>query len=300
MLVCGIDENGLGPFLGPLVITAYERECEEKNEEKNTDIIKDSKQIFSRKRNDFENIEEFFLKELGKTQNLHEIFERSVFRNWIEKVCPISPKTLCFSDIKIPQWSNHSENLKDDAIIKDNTDKNIRFAIICPHILKLKIQELGSKFSANAYFLCYMALTSKAEKIICGKSGFKKRYELEIMKAMQDLEIKAELEKIQESNDISSYRVQNEDMTKQILFVKDADSKFKEVSFASIIGKYIRELCMLSITKFLNPEEKFPISGYGKKNEMKDTVFEILKKIQSNHRVEDINKIKDFCIERNY
>ncbi|MCX7734308.1 MAG: hypothetical protein N2254_06055 [bacterium] len=297
MLVCGIDENGLGPFLGPLIITAYERE------EKNTDPteyskIKDSKEIFSRKPNDFEIIEEFFLKELGKTQNLYEIFRRSIFRNWIEKVCPISPKTLCFSDVKIPQWINHSENLKDS--ITDKANKNIRFAIICPHILKIKVQELGSKFSANAYFVCYMALKSNSEKVICGKSGFKKNYEYEMIKAMQDIGIKADLKKIQESNEISSYIVQSEDTTKQIHFVKDADSKFQEVSFASIIGKYIRELCMLSITKFLDPKRKFPISGYGKKNEMKNTVYEILKKIQSNHTVEDINKIRDFCIERNY
>jgi len=66
---------------------------------------------------------------------------------------------------------------------------SVRYAILCPGLLSKYVRIMGSKFSANSYFMLKMALLSSSEKVICGKSGFKKSYKNEIEKALQDLNI---------------------------------------------------------------------------------------------------------------
>ncbi|MGB9677976.1 MAG: hypothetical protein ACPLZ9_05085, partial [Candidatus Ratteibacteria bacterium] len=72
--ICGIDENGFGPILGPLVITGVLTSENIKIPE----TIKDSK-IFYRKRNDFKKIEEiaivtFYILENRLPVSPYEIF----------------------------------------------------------------------------------------------------------------------------------------------------------------------------------------------------------------------------------
>jgi ribonuclease HII len=146
-----------------------------------------------------------------------------------------------------------------------------------------------------------MALLSSSEKVICGKSGFKKSYKNEIERALQDLKInyrKIKTEK--EENEESIYEILEESegkerTLKKIYFIKDADEKFYEVALASQIGKYIREICMLSLTKFLDEKSTFPISGYGKKENMKKIAESIIQMAYSQKI-----KIPQECIERNY
>jgi len=146
-----------------------------------------------------------------------------------------------------------------------------------------------------------MALLSSSEKVICGKSGFKKSYKNEIEKALQDLKInyrKIKTEK--EENEESIYEILEESegkekTLKKIYFIKDADEKFHEVALASQIGKYIREICMLSLTKFLDEKSIFPISGYGKKENLKKIAESIIQRAY-NQGI----KIPKECVERNY
>jgi ribonuclease HII len=160
---------------------------------------------------------------------------------------------------------------------------------------------MGSKFSANSYFMLKMALLSSSEKVICGKSGFKKSYKNEIEKALQDLNInykKIKTEKERNEESVYEILIENEGKEKtlkKIYFIKDADEKFYEVALASKIGKYIREICMLALTKFLDEKSIFPISGYGKKENLKKIAESIIQKAYSKEI-----KIPQECIERNY
>lgn len=285
MRVCGIDENGLGPYLGPLVVTAYESELVSDEE------IKDSKKVFSRKEKDFEFIERFFIESFGLVGNLYDLFEKSELSQEIMNICPFSPETFCFSKIKVPHWASYPVGNK-------NKDSSIRFIVACPGLLYAKVRELGTKFRTNAYFLCFLALKSNAQKVFCGKSGYKKSYVEELRKVMQDLNLQNQIRVVEESQEQSLYELEGQ-CKKQIYFIKDADLKFQVVAYASIIGKYIRELCMLSITKFLHNDSKFPMSGYGSRERMKTFAEKILNNLMS--KIPDIDKrIAERCIERNY
>jgi ribonuclease HII len=349
--MCGIDENGLGPYLGPLIITSVETQ-ENKNDRKEENIreksfingenftknikdtenrgkIKDSKAIFSRRKEDYEKIEKIFFSIFSKSveinsdeippKTIFEVFAKSEFSKEIIEMCPISPEKICFTKINIPVWmknenSTQNESKKEER--KSNQEGNeieeeqekiaskklkVRYAILCPGLLSKYIKIMGSKFSVNSYFMVKMALLSSSEKVICGKSGFKKSYKNEIERALQDLKInyrKIKTEK--EENEESIYEILEESegkekTLKKIYFIKDADEKFHEVALASQIGKYIREICMLSLTKFLDEKSTFPISGYGKKENMKKIAESIIQMAYSQKI-----KIPQECIERNY
>jgi len=349
--MCGIDENGLGPYLGPLIITSVETQ-ENKNDRKEENIreksfingenfiknrkdtenrgkIKDSKAIFSRRKEDYEKIEKIFFSIFGKSGEINsdeiqpdtvfQVFAKSEFSKEIIEMCPISPEKICFSKITIPLWvknENSTQNESKKGEIKSNQEGNeieeeqekiaskklkVRYAILCPGLLSKYIKIMGSKFSVNSYFMVKMALLSSSEKVICGKSGFKKSYKNEIEKALQDLKINYRKIKIEkEENEESIYEILEERegkerTLKKIYFIKDADEKFHEVALASQIGKYIREICMLSLTKFLDEKSTFPISGYGKKENMKKIAESIIQMAYSQKI-----KIPQECIERNY
>ena len=339
--MCGIDENGLGPYLGPLIITSVETQENKKEndqEEKNSNEksliendrkIKDSKAIFSRRKEDYEKIEKIFFSIFGKSgeinsdeippKTIFQVFAKSEFSKEIIEMCPISPEKICFSKINIPVWmkSEGTQNESKKGERKSNQEGNeikqeegeeiasrklkVRYAILCPGLLLKYIKIMGSKFSVNSYFMVKMALLSSSEKVICGKSGFKKSYKNEIEKALQDLKInyrkiKTEKEENEESiYEILEEREGKERTLKKIYFIKDADEKFHEVALASQIGKYIREICMLSLTRFLDERSTFPISGYGKKENMKKIVESIIQMAYSQKI-----KIPQECIERNY
>ncbi len=324
MFVCGIDENGLGPFLGPLVITAYESETAYKpdhmkftNLKGADEIIRDSKAIFSRREKNYALIEDFFFERLCKVRKLDsslnlslaKLFLESAFSFKIKKICPIGPESICFSDsVKIPAWSEYKISAEEKS--KENTcsapKENFYFAIVCPKLLRATVRTLGSKFSADAYFMSILALRSQAQSVICGKAGFKKTYTSEIIKASESINIKLDkITTLKESTEESSYIIslQNngKDEIKQILFVKDADVKFHQVAVASVLGKYLRELCMLSLTKKIYPDSVFPISGYGEKNKLKGISEKILKVFEEFAGEDfDFQEIRSECIERNY
>jgi ribonuclease HII len=340
--MCGIDENGLGPYLGPLIITSVETQENKKEndqEEKNSNEksliendrkIKDSKAIFSRRKEDYEKIEKIFFSIFGKSGKINfdetqpdtvfQVFAKSEFSKEIIEMCPISPEKICFTKINIPVWmknenSTQNESKKEER--KSNQEGNkimqeegeeitskklkVRYAILCPGLLSKYIKIMSSKFSVNSYFMVKMALLSSSEKVICGKSGFKKSYKNEIEKALQDLKInyrkiKTEKEEKEESIYEILEEIEGKERTlKKIYFIKDADEKFHEVALASQIGKYIREICMLSLTKFLDEKSTFPISGYGKKENMKKIAESIIQMAYSQKI-----KIPQECIERNY
>lgn len=318
MIICGIDENGLGPFVGPLVITAYEREVRSEPpaysepttsqsesaifpDDKTT--IKDSKKIFSRNEKGFKLIEEIFINGVKPPKDIYSVFENSEMKEQIKRICPLSPDLFCFSRIPIPIWTKTEDGKQREGSEKapeeETRDKRVVFAIICPRLLLLGVRRFGSKFSANSYFMSVLGIRSRARLVICGKSGSKKSYEKEIRAALSDLNVKAELKILRESNTESSYIIETESEEKEIRFVKNADSRFFEVARASIIGKYIREICMMSITRSIFPQSEFPISGYGQKQKLKHVPEKIIAKLKSTGYDLDADEIRE-CIERNY
>jgi ribonuclease HII len=301
----GIDENGLGPIMGPLIITGVE--TEKTNKDKNNQHnIKDSKKIFRRKQEDFKTLEKIFLR-YSKTnfKTISDVFSKSMLKDEIERICPIGPDKICFSNkISLPVWIKEEGN---EDLLQNGTDLNLPglhfgevkraiFMVVCPNILSKYIERFGSKFSANSFFMVRLGLKSSAEEVICGKSGYKKSYEREISLAIEDERDKSlNLKIVMESEKESIYEIMNNgEIIKRFYFIKDADQKFPEVALASIIGKYIREISMFSITKFIEPNSQKPISGYGRKNAFE----EISRKIIEKSKYEFSKEIPKTCIIR--
>lgn len=290
-VTCGIDENGLGPFLGPLVVTAYETEGPEDVLEASR-VIKDSKMIFSRRPSDFALIEKLFVTTFGQVEDLHDLFRRSRMAEEIKRICPLSPEKICFPRMKIPQWSDVSAKARDDA------RESVRFIIACPKLLRAKIEEFGSKFRANAFFMCILALESRSEDIVCGKSGYQKSYVRELKEATRYIGADERIKVLEETSDVSSYEL--EKTGKRVSFVKDADTRFPHVAKASVIGKYIRELCMLALTRFASAESVFPESGYGKREPMMELVIKMMAKLRALGVTIDEADFVRGCVIRDY
>lgn len=302
----GVDENGLGPIMGPLIITGVETEIKNNQNKKTQYNIKDSKEIFRRKQKDFKTIEKIFFRYFRTNfKTVRDVFSKSMLKDEIERICPIGPEKICFSNkISLPVWIKEEG---DEKSLRNEIDlsslglcfgelKRTLFMIVCPNILSKYIERFGSKFSANSFFMVRLGLKSPAEEVICGKSGYKKSYEREISLAIEDETDKSlNLKIVMESGEESVYEIMNNGETiKRFHFIKDADQKFPEVALASIIGKYIREISMLSITKFIEPSSQKPISGYGRKNAFE----EISRKIIEKSKYEFSKEIPKSCIVR--
>ena len=259
-LLGGVDENGLGPKAGPLVITGVVvRGKPEKFEE--------SKKFFSP--GEWRKLEEVTLPILRKfyeVETLLDIFQNSLFSSEVNQICPVKPSDFCFSRIKLPFWSAKAESSPFDAFVVE-----LKFAVLCPGILSVKVGEEGSKYKVDAKVMFEVAKLLSAKKVVCGKAGFTKSYIFD-----------SEIEVLKEGGEESIYKVGD----KTISFVKKADEKFFPVAVASLVGKYIRELCMLSLSQ--NFGFDFVVSGYpsGK------GTYELIGKMKE--------KLPEECCERNY
>ncbi|MCX7917650.1 MAG: hypothetical protein N2589_05935, partial [bacterium] len=119
--VCGIDENGFGPILGPLIVTGMLTE----EKVKFPPYIKDSK-IYYKNKNDFKKIEEiailsFYIIEKKIPNSPYEIFKRFVnnFCIFEDKICEKNIP-LHFQNINLENLiQKHKEIIKEKEKIKE-------------------------------------------------------------------------------------------------------------------------------------------------------------------------------------
>jgi len=278
--ICGIDENGFGPVLGPLVITGIVVS----EDIKIPDYIVDSK-IFYRKKNDFKKIEEiaivaYYIFENKLPLSPYEIFIRFSYRkcgfedNICEKNIPLNFKTENMKEI----IEKYSDILKEKDKIKE-----IKVKIVCPYFLNDFVKKKNSKFLLNLFnfFEIIKGLENYREiKFFCGKIGGTIYYRNFIQYFFHNYEIYT----LKETEEISKYKILKNNFSFEVGFYKNVEKIFPVASFSSIIGKYIREIVMESIRKSLDIKEE--ISGYRDKKTKK-----FIEKI-------DFSKFRKECIIR--
>lgn len=279
MLVVGVDENGLGPRLGPLVVTAISARCTDEGARLATRApsramqarLGDSKDLVSH----------------GNV-TLGEAWARQTFaRNSSET--PPSPDSLlhalcidsrealrarCPADHEAQCWNTESETFAADEktmkAVGCDLDKlaergvvvtRVEVAIVCTDRINEAARRGISRFHVDLHTMERLVLSARAAAnepvyAICGKVGGMGSYGDQFGPLSSHLHAVVE-----EGKARSEYRFPN---VGNVAFVRDADASHLIVGMASLVGKWAREVMMARIVRHYRKHvEDLPqASGY--------------------------------------
>lgn len=250
----GIDENGYGPDLGPLVVTGVEIELEDPHLSKNVfNFIKDSKKLKWPSAR-AESTALGILKAAGlDALSFKRVLETFCINfDSITRICP-SNLTPCFKDTSLPVWA--------DTYIKfDLKILKIFVYIYCPLLFNNQLLRVKKKSLLNFMAFSSIWRKSKAEIVLADRLGgaitrYRKWFSLAGYQAVP----------VEEKDGLSVYDVQFLGRKFRVEFRQGADGVYLPVAMASIVGKYIREIYMHNLTEYVNSAlgTAFPqINGY--------------------------------------
>lgn len=270
----GIDENGLGARLGPMVVTAVLARVDEGGARMLSrrlpkalrSDLDDSKRLVSH--SDFGLGEAWARAVAGDSVSdpdqllgalLHEP------RSELHAPCPSHVKDQC--------WSGGSEAFVADAALCARVRRHldtfaergvrivrVRSSVLCTKRLNLAKERGINRFVADLHAMENLLLSLRSEAgskvhAVCGKVGGINEYERFFGPLSGHLRTALEV-----SAKKSSYYFPT---VGEVNFVCDADASDPIVMLASLIGKYVRELLMARIVRFYpaEPEDK-KASGY--------------------------------------
>jgi ribonuclease HII len=261
----GIDENGLGPRLGPLVVTAVyartegggHRLAESRPKGALAKRLGDSKTLVS----------------FGDTA-LGEAWARAVART-TEREAPATPDALvlgmsvdsraaleapCPDDHRGQCWATDTERfVADDKLVsrasadlaslhgKGVTVLGAHVAIVCTERLNDAVSHGLSRFAKDLHAMERLALfvrekTDAEIEVTCGKVGGYDRYAGAFGPLAGRLHTT-----LLEGRARSEYRIAG---LGRLAFVRDADAGHLLVCMASLIGKWVRDLLMARVTRY--------------------------------------------------
>jgi ribonuclease HII len=274
----GIDENGLGPRLGPLVVTAvWARVTPQgavlagrKPRGSLAQRLGDSKALVSH--GDIA-LGEAWGRALGcrlafdttgPDALLHALFADS--RSELRRLCPSHVEAQC--------WNSHREDFEaEDALVsKVRVDLEklaqkgvdvigVMTSVVCTKRLNEARRNGRSRFDVDLHAMERMILEARGRlvgelDVVCGKVGGYARYSDAFGPLAGRLHAI-----IEEGAALSAYRFPG---LGTIAFVRDADARDLLVGMASMVGKWVREVMMGRIVRFygLGTETDLVASGY--------------------------------------
>ncbi len=279
MEVIGIDENGLGPILGPLIVSAVKLKVKEplffhsKIENLQTSIkIDDSKNVFKRSEEWTYSKGEIISLSLLRAFSLKELIDR-----YVNLIIDEFEKKFYIKDYKLPIWAKF---VKETNVKEEINFLDYRAFAIFPIKFNEMLNQIH-KFQMNIKF--FLDLASKLSNsdytiILCGKVGGYTYY----LKALLLFDI-VKYEVLKESKGHSSYKIVYNDKIFEIHFLMDGDSIYYPIAIASIVGKYLREVFMKALNESFGFDYKIPYaSGY--KHDYK--TIELIERIKENYEIE--------------
>ena len=272
MIVVGIDENGLGPVLGPMVVTA----CAFRTDSYAPDLFwslasedlpaDDSKVVF--KQNKKKAAESAVLKWLRLFEQLPDN-ANALYKGICHHPplpCPVGNAYVCRPAIPlaIPQFGAAQPAISTEIAARFEALKISPLACasyaICPGVFNQSLangamNKLQFDFHLMIQLIDWVRERHPGETVLalCGKVGGTRCY-LPWFSA----EKKSDVLPIIEERDQSRYSLTSD---VEVAFIKDGDSLHLPIAVASMIGKYVRELQMTEINVLLAPGEKH-VSGY--------------------------------------
>lgn len=249
----GIDENGLGASLGPLIVTAVVAEVSKRgiaaidnwNSDAHSDVLGDSKQLV--RHGDVRLGEAWARVLVGEAarepnQLLELISHVPITR--LKSRCPKRAQAQCWND-------KGDEFLADEDVLRRVRAElralqaagimpvRVRSRLVCTDELNARALQDENRFLVDLHSmeeLIEVIVESAARPlgVVCGKVGSMSDYG----RYWQRLAAKNP-QVVCESKAVSQYRF---DGCESVKFVKDADATDPLVMLASLVGKYLREL----------------------------------------------------------
>lgn len=264
--VLGIDENGLGPLMGPLVVTGTLLKQDTADAGWFEDIA-DSKSFFpTRSLNNFSKIEETAISVFYLREKRLPCSPVEVLKNFCGEPKCFSGANVCTG--RIPEkfiWAE-PERVKNrcDAFsgwaIKNNVEiEKIRSVCVCPNRINDFVEKGKSKLLLDFLTFCGIVKDVPSKTgldVQAGKIGGLKFYKTYLRYGLPDYEALT----LEEKEEISSYSLQNNRTKFLMNFIMDVEKKSFPAALSSIIGKYVREIFMESIRRTFGIKED--ISGY--------------------------------------
>ena len=263
--VLGVDENGLGPRLGPLLVTAVALEAASGAERAAT--RKPSAALAAR---------------LGDSKALVKYGGSSLGEAWARAIAarlgrpvPTDPDALlrgflldgdavlrarCPADHERQCWGVEDERFTsdDNAVAQAERDlarlekrglqvRAVRVAIVCTERLNDAARRGVSRFQVDLHAMERLVLALRAElgadvTAICGKVGGYDRYGDAFGPLGGRLHVA-----LAEGRERSEYRFPG---VGTLAFVRDADDSHLVVSLASLVGKWARDMLMYRIVRY--------------------------------------------------
>ncbi len=275
MRVTGIDENGLGPLLGPLIATATTIEVKRYDADALRSVgvaagVGDSKATSGfRKMRGAESIALAVAeRELGRVPRHVDEFLEAISLDGplaLRAPCPdASTSRQCFETrIELPAFGGEVERGREalKALSKAKVKLiRTRTAIRCAGVLNAGFRDGVNKLKQDLAMFERLALDARREsgrdlEVICGMIGGIRKYP-GYMTLLAD-----RATPLVEEKGASSYAV---DRLGVMRFVVDSDDGHLPVALASMVGKYVRELTMDRIVRFYRARdpELSRASGY--------------------------------------
>ncbi len=259
--VCGIDENGYGPLLGPLVVTGVSLDvkgvdpftaCEIKGY-RFPILVKDSKEIFRRSEKSYavgESIALTLLKAVSMEANsLHELLKRFSQDDYYDF------GAYGIEDLEIPAFGGKVyNNFLDYLSVSGLLVNKIHGKILMADKYNSYVIDLGNKSLLDLKCFINVASHFNVKFYLLGKIGGTTHYG----RFFESLGLSYGV--IKESFSHSAYEIQN---MGEFHFIMNGDSLYIPITFAGIIGKYLRELVMQSLSISLGFKNPIPYtSGY--------------------------------------
>lgn len=306
-LVIGIDENGLGPRLGPLVVTAVSMELEAYDAKKLARALRrrgytDSKDVCAS-----QSMADGEAKALAVvacvTGTLPDDFDALLSAvslegpEWLRAPCPKVGHEPCWdATVALPRWATSEQVAEETHALQRILERHgvrlraLRSTILCASRLNGHIGEGTSKsrIDLHAFEDLAVALVREAgreARIICGRVGMLKFYEPAFGALSHYL-----CAPLEESDRRSAYRLPR---LGEIEFTVDSDRNHPPVALASLVGKLLRE----GFVERMNAFYEVRVEGLRRASGYHDPVTtEFVERIQ-NARLEA--SVPDRCFERN-
>ncbi len=262
--VAGIDENGYGPLLGPLVVTRVDLAVEgdpwyhlDLHRMASQTAFRDSKEIFRRTLASYRTGEYLalgLLQALGvPVQGLHSLVQHLTGRPWTLLFHPCPALAQFYPDLPLPAWLDHAPTPQSHPAPGCRL-VGLRVDILTAPLLNQQVDHHGSK--ALVDFVAFLGLLRKGtapELALLGKIGGTRRYSNWFQRLQETVEV------LQETRYHATYRWQG----LRLHFLQNADARWLPVAMASVVGKYLRELFLLSLSRALGFSTPLPYaSGY--------------------------------------